>query len=1048
MEELYLLEVLIERVFLTPAIIDVPKPSDIKIGVIFAHLMNLDIESEDIRGFDTVIDPETRIWNFDLGKSILFPCKANYLLQTLVKSPLELSLKQNTAPYTLGRVKVSWPPNFLEMVEKSRINPNNVEPASVCTTYELIDGNETHVASLEVLIRLSSYGHNLQTQFQIVPNKSNGTGQPANKYFFRNINTATTFKAETYGEESNQEIPLVAPICGAAHKSFFKQDRIRPEDMSTEQLNKIICKNKNCPGAKKFAEYGIGPAATGSGLGTLYGDCDVPLSYGLSHTYGNLENYGPYGVYTRPHSLDQPYIPKTEKEEDVKTCKCGNPLRLKGGGGQDEDSDMPPKPMAMCKDLMQSFDKVLSAYKKALGPCGQSICPFAYNVIDESCKKLCFPQSNDSCSVTGTIPQISTDANVLSACGTTSCPYSRPPSVDADKTFQSQQLKSACGKPTCPFTKQRLGMSSDDDVMDLQYMTARCKPPPCHSTPVTPRRPLDPIHWDCPEPLPKGPCRNPQCPFKPKELRYIPKGPCGSEQCPYAIPPFCGDTNCPFSPPQPCPNAQPPPPPTCGDPKCPFASPPPAPACNPAQCPPSPCFTTCIMPCCGNATCPANPPTCGDSSCPLNLPARPCPASSVCGRAPSAGCPFIPRKPSPCYVPDPIPENQAELCDNPECPFQPTAPDNSNSICANPDCSFNKQNSSFNSICPNPDCPYRDDNVADIQAKDVAQDSVCSNPECPFGVHSECVKGDISTAFPVELELGGVKIPVEVDNKRRSSRKASLGAGDEGSTTPQPIPNIPIPSSDVAKPTRKMRGKRGKGQFVYKLGDLYPGVNVGHRECIIPGRNVPAKMGWAWNIHVPCVGLKPRRGWRPGAVGRTIATAILAHRKAQGLKPLPLGTGIKSKDGRKRGAKSQYDSDTDVTVAPKPTLQIKKKDGTYMITMNPLKDPKTIEDNENPYMDCSPLQFKITKNKEKDDSRSCYCDDTESTSDSELDIEFTPPAGIIRPERLKRKKNVVHTDTQYNKEDFDPNPRGASAKGNKGKGKGGGKKGGKKGKKK
>lgn len=149
-----------------------------------------------------------------------------------------------------------------------------------------------------------------------------------------------------------------------------------------------------------------------------------------------------------------------------------------------------------------------------------------------------------------------------------------------------------------------------------------------------------------------------------------------------------------------------------------------------------------------------------------------------------------------------------------------------------------------------------------------------------------------------------------------------------------------------------------------------------------------------------------------------------------------------------------------MTVAPKPTLQIKKKDGTYFITMNPLKDPKTLADNENPYMDCTPLQFKITKNKDKEKQRrteegdnelkSCYCDEydwpasTES-SDSELDIEFTPPAGIIRPERLKKKKNVVHIETQYNPDDCKPDKLKVGKKGDKEKG--GGKKGGKGGKK-
>ncbi|KAG5861912.1 hypothetical protein JTB14_005376 [Gonioctena quinquepunctata] len=60
-----------------------------------------------------------------------------------------------------------------------------------------------------------------------------------------------------------------------------------------------------------------------------------------------------------------------------------------------------------------------------------------------------------------------------------------------------------------------------------------------------------------------------------------------------------------------------------------------------------------------------------------------------------------------------------------------------------------------------------------------------------------------------------------------------------------------------------------------------------------------------------------------------------------------------------------FDSDVDVNVSPKPTLHIQKKDGSYWITMNPLKDPTTLVDNEDPYMDCTPMQFKITKNKQK-----------------------------------------------------------------------------------
>lgn len=34
--------------------------------------------------------------------------------------------------------------------------------------------------------------------------------------------------------------------------------------------------------------------------------------------------------------------------------------------------------------------------------------------------------------------------------------------------------------------------------------------------------------------------------------------------------------------------------------------------------------------------------------------------------------------------------------------------------------------------------------------------------------------------------------------------------------------------------------------------------------------------------------------------------------------------------------------------------------------MNPLKDPKTLAQNEDPYMDCTPMKFKISKNRNKD----------------------------------------------------------------------------------
>lgn len=76
--------------------------------------------------------------------------------------------------------------------------------------------------------------------------------------------------------------------------------------------------------------------------------------------------------------------------------------------------------------------------------------------------------------------------------------------------------------------------------------------------------------------------------------------------------------------------------------------------------------------------------------------------------------------------------------------------------------------------------------------------------------------------------------------------------------------------------------------------------------------------------------LQPRRGWRPGALTKTIAARLRAHRKSKGLGILQVPT-------FRRGGRGPDDDGP--KVVPKPTLQIQKKEGTYWITMNPLKDP-------------------------------------------------------------------------------------------------------------
>lgn len=46
---------------------------------------------------------------------------------------------------------------------------------------------------------------------------------------------------------------------------------ITEDELSAENISKYLCDHRDCPAAKKFKDLGIGPLATGKGLGTVYG---------------------------------------------------------------------------------------------------------------------------------------------------------------------------------------------------------------------------------------------------------------------------------------------------------------------------------------------------------------------------------------------------------------------------------------------------------------------------------------------------------------------------------------------------------------------------------------------------------------------------------------------------------------------------------------------------------------------------------------------------------------------------------------------------------
>ncbi|KAI4469109.1 l-asparaginase [Holotrichia oblita] len=1019
--------------------------------------------------------------DFCTGKSFLFPCDAKALLQALKQYPIEMSIGTKLSPTPIGTVTIRWSDDFIDMVSFCQDDFGYISPVFHRDIYTMRDASGKETGHVEVFVRLSCFGKNIQTQFQVVHAKDQKDGHPKTQFLFKSNNAATTFQCQRYGMGTSTDAIPVAPVYNTLELDdrslkpvFFARDEshepsvfnfdpsgfptsyhgsrkpsvlddqisimertdakcmnlaqlrlseilgsgtskvISDDELTSETISKFLCDHRDCPAAQKFKDLGIGPLATGKGLGTVYGDVDPPVTYGLSHANGTMEHYGPYGFYRKPKRPNQPFERKqpvsqspskhskhSHSSSKSSACSCQDVLRLTGGGILDEKHY---SPITACKPLMEDFDKLLNAYKRALGPCGQAICPYAQNLVIEQCQMYCpmkpidyagqpvdtegrvgsagsQQDSNDRFQSNMLVKQIATQDptdNSVSSCGMQNCPYAREMYQPVEEEMKKTQPLPACGDASCPYTKQLLGIvdSDTDEAMRLLAShPAGCNPPPA----------LPPIHWDCPDPLPKGRCMNANCPINKiqdmaKKL-FEPRSVCGGPQCPYAIPA------------------------PCSYPTCPFAAAPP-----------------CMLPVSD---------ICKDPNCPLNMVS----GDEVCK---DPNCPFAQGAVEDTKQTD-------SICDDPECPYRDNPEIGGG---AGGGCGIGGSvggGGGGGDVASAPEEPEIEDNPTEITTGDNL--TPCTPNTCMAkGGQYECTECPCSNAGDFTPSSPPSSPPKEPHGNNHSAPVISNYRDDDAGDRPT--------TSGDGKPKKKRRKKRSK--FVYDTGDIYPGVKIGHRDCIKPALNVPHNMGWLWNIKP--LGLKPRRGWKPGALTKTMAATIEKHRAALGIKPLVIGPSPKpSKKRMRKNAYGVYETDSEQEIAPKSTLQIKKKDGCYLITMNPLKDPNTLEDNENPYMDCTPMQFKITKNKPQNSIReggenSCTCDDDESitsSSDSELDIEFTPPAGIIHPDKLRKKKNVVHMDTQYSLDDI-PKPETIKLDKEKKGGKKGGKKdkkGGKKGKK-
>lgn len=724
------------------------------------------------------------VTKFNCGKSYLFSCDPEALKDAFDIYPLELVVSIFGEPVPIGVATIPWSKEFNTLLTLARtedtVNPVYVRSSAEMRNANKTKTTGT----IHFLIRLSYFGTNIQTSFEIKTERNGkkylfknvggetkfqmqkcGSAPSAEMIPVGSVFDDTDFRHSILGSfdpvfiqnssppQSFYNVPapqskgavvqvasdILSLVVRPDEKEFFNvfdigkvtsdptsvsatELNVKPNDLTVEEIRKHLCNDPDCPGTQKFIELGIHPLAKNKNLGAVMGPSDVPLDYGLSQTYGVMERYGPYGYYSKPKSLNEPITQKklcdkckssSGCEQSLKLNGGADPLRLRGGGISEEEEELEefPQPMAACKGLMDDFDKLLAEYKKAMGPCGKATCPFSGTIVQENCKKLCTHSMEN---VIQEEQKPVKEEGAISACGTDECPHTRQPFTKVEEQFKLKQLKPACGAVTCPYTKQKLEMSLDRDALSKTCGASKY-PGLTSSLP-----PLEPVHWECPDPLPKGLCKNPDCPYLPRELKVFKprKGPCGGISCPYAPPPWCGSPICPFGPPRPCPFAPPSPPlkedvKTCTLPDCPFMNQWPGKCDNP-QCPYKQITEKMHA---GNDVCSGqkwkslpreNAETCGNPECPY----APQASGAVCG---SPQCPHARQKPK-----------DDDFCGNPECPHAPRTPsgvcpfvENKSSVCDNPSCPHKASNE--NDLCENPECPYS-------PKKGV----VCDNPFCPF----------------------------------------------------------------------------------------------------------------------------------------------------------------------------------------------------------------------------------------------------------------------------------------------------------------------------
>ncbi|KAH8294139.1 hypothetical protein KR054_008751 [Drosophila jambulina] len=274
------------------------------------------------------------------------------------------------------------------------------------------------------------------------------------------------------------------------------------------------------------------------------------------------------------------------------------------------------------------------------------------------------------------------------------------------------------------------------------------------------------------------------------------------------------------------------------------------------------------------------------------------------------------------------------------------------------------------------------------------------------------------------------------------------------------------PSPPKKRVKKRVQRPKSKCYTFIKLPKRPTDPRIGHTACLSDGAcsgycKVPCHMGWMWTKSE----MARYKSWRPGAIAKPIREMM-----AYFLRDYPADNICLSRYHYLR-RKCRKEKTEEEPLVQHPTLQISRKGDEYIITLRPLKDPKSLALSPNPYADMKPVVFRITKDPMAVALRElreylrdkgfapctcgrtlahCFCrshidkeriqyevdqrclrrgwninsetfmyspDDDDDDSDREYEFGVTPPAGVIKPERQPRPDRT-NAETQYMETDW------------------------------